>query len=111
MKKSIWDLDPNDLFAHADSKRDMISFQVSLFTIDSSRQTKTFPQDVINILKKPSDQRHKKEIFKLDEFFLNSSFFKDLANETDKETSLHCYKVMNHQSHKAGENIFHYGKS
>lgn len=60
-------------------------------------------------MKKPADQRQKKEIFKLDEYFATNSFFKDLVNETDKETTYHCYKVMNHINHNAGENIFEYG--
>jgi hypothetical protein len=52
----------------------------------------------------------KKEIYKLDDYFKDLLFFKNLTKDTDKETCYHCFRVMEYQHYKAGEIIFRYGK-
>ena len=53
--------------------------------------------------------RQKKDIFKLEEYFLTNLFFKNLARDTDRETTYHCFKVMTLQTFSAGEKLFNYG--
>eukprot|EP00347_Sterkiella_histriomuscorum_P011137 403373617 len=91
-KVSIWDRDPQEMFNKFDQRRDEITFN-----------------DIIQILKKPPEQRQKKEIFKLEDYFVNNLFFKNLVKDTDKETTYHCYKIMNYQIFQPGETIFYYG--
>ncbi|CDW80269.1 UNKNOWN [Stylonychia lemnae] len=65
------------------------------------------PQELFNQFDQRREQ--KKDIFKLDEYFVNNKFFKNLAKDTDRETTYHCYKIMNFQTFYAGETIFHFG--
>lgn len=58
------------------------------------------------VLNRPTEERNKKLIKKLETFFANMLFFKNLLKDTDKETLFHCYKVMQLQSFKEHDTIF-----
>ena len=49
---------------------------------------------MLQVLQKPFDQRSKKEMIKLEEYFQDMEFFKNIVQKQDVDTLYSCFRVM-----------------